>query len=273
MDLPEKRQKAIQICDLTYRYADGVQALAGISLEIDQAETVAIVGPNGAGKTTLMLHLNGILPQSGPSWWAKVSHGHSHSETGSAETGPTSGVWIDGIKVERKALPEIRKRVGLLFQDPDDQLFALSVIDDVAFGPINHGMSRDDAHRWAVECLQRVGLEHLANRPPNHLSFGERKRVCLAGVLACRPTILVMDEPTANLDPRARRRFIELTASLDMTKVIVTHDLEMVLEICGRAILIDEGRVVAQGVPAELFSNKELIEKHGLEVPISLARS
>lgn len=272
MDLPEQHEKAIRICDLTYRYADGVQALAGVSLEISRAETVAIVGPNGAGKTTLMLHLNGILPQARASWWAKVSHGHSHSENATTTTDPKGGVWIDGIQVEPKALPEIRKRVGLLFQDPDDQLFALSVIDDVAFGPMNHGMRREDALKWALECLQLVGLEDLANRPPNHLSFGERKRVCLAGVLACRPTIIVMDEPTANLDPRARRRFIELTASLNMTKVIVTHDLEMVLEICGRAILIDQGRVVAEGDPAELLSNKELIEKHGLEVPVSLAR-
>lgn len=272
MDLPEQPEKAIRICDLTYRYADGMQALAGISLEVARAETVAIVGPNGAGKTTLMLHLNGILPQARASWWAKVSHGHSHSENGTIATAPTGGVWIDGIKVEPKALHDIRKRVGLLFQDPDDQLFALSVIEDVAFGPINQGMSREEAHKWAMECLQLVGLEHLANRSPNHLSFGERKRVCLAGVLACRPTIIVMDEPTANLDPRARRRFIELTASLNMTKVIVTHDLEMVLEICERAILIDEGRVVADGNPSELFSNKELVEKHGLEVPISLAR-
>ena len=270
MDLAEQ---AIRISGLTYRYADGMQALAGIDLEIDRGETVAIVGPNGAGKTTLMMHLNGILPQQKSSWWAKVSHGHSHSESGVLQEpqAESSGVWIDGIKVGRKSLPEIRKRVGLLFQDPDDQLFALSVIDDVAFGPMNHGMARDDARKWAMECLQLVGLEHLADRPPNHLSFGERKRVCLAGVLACKPTIIVMDEPTANLDPRARRRFIELTKSLEMTKVIVTHDLEMVLEICGRAILLDGGKVVADGVPRQLLSDKELVEAHGLEVPVSLA--
>ncbi len=272
MDLPEKQAKAIRISDLTYRYADGMQAIAGINLEIARGETVAIVGPNGAGKTTLMLHLNGILPQTRASWWSKVSHGHSHAEGTSAQPASAGGVWIDGVKVEPRALPEIRKRVGLLFQDPDDQLFALTVIDDVAFGPNNQGMNREAAATWAMECLQLVGLEHLANRAPNHLSFGERKRVCLAGVLACRPSIIVMDEPTANLDPRARRRFIQLTASLEMTKVIVTHDLEMVLEICGRAILIDKGRVVAEGNPAELFSNKSLVEQHGLEVPISLSR-
>lgn len=266
---------AIRINDLSYHYADGTAALNCVNLTVNKGETVAVVGPNGAGKTTLILHLNGILPQARSSWWSALTHGHSHAPVSQqkveqASSATDSGVWIDGFRISAKTMSEVRKRVGLLFQDPDDQLFAMTVMDDVAFGPMNHGMSRDDAYRWSQKCLADVGLEQVANRAPNHLSFGERKRVCLAGVLACRPTTIVMDEPTANLDPRSRRRFIQLTTTLQMTKLIVTHDLEMVLEICDRVILMDQGRIIAEGVPRELLANQELIEKHGLEVPPSL---
>lgn len=267
--------EVIHIKDLTYQYADGTPALNRVSFVVNQGETVAIVGPNGAGKTTLILHLNGILPQPRAGWWTHLIHGHGHSHEPAtrpkSEPPEDSGVWIDGMKISSKTLNEVRKRVGLLFQDPDDQLFAISVIDDVAFGPLNHGMERAQAYEWSRQCLAEVGLDHVADRPPNHLSFGERKRVCLAGVLACRPSIIVMDEPTANLDPRSRRRFIELTKSLQITKLLVTHDLEMVLEICDRVILMDQGEIITQGKPFELLADKELIEKHGLEVPPSLA--
>ncbi len=266
--------EAIRLASLSYRYSDGVTALNDLNLSIHRGQTVALVGPNGAGKTTLLLHLNGIFPQAKAGWLASISHGHNHSGQGADKPVASSdqaGVWVEGLKVSPKTAPEIRRRVGLLFQDPDDQLFAMTVREDVAFGPINHGMDRKSALIWADECLAQVGLEHVGQRPPHHLSFGERKRVCLAGVLACKPTVLVMDEPTANLDPRARRRFLGLISSLNMTKLIATHDLEMVLEICDRVLLLDGGRLIADGSPIELLSNKELVEAHGLEVPPSLA--
>ncbi len=160
--------------------------------------------------------------------------------------------------------------MGLVFQDPDDQLFSTSVIEDVAFGPLNLGMTRAEALRWARECLARVELEDVADRAPHHLSFGERKRVCLAGVLACRPSVLVLDEPTANLDPRGRRRFIQLIRGLPATTLIATHDLEMVLELCNRTILLDAGRVVANGLTRNVLGDPNLLEAHGLEMPLSL---
>lgn len=272
-ETPTQFSDVIRLQNLTYCYDDGTVALNGISFSITEGETVAIVGPNGAGKTTLVLHLNGILPQSRLSWWSGLIHGHGHG-TGSSNSPKNrqrqGSIWVDGIELREETLLEIRKRVGLLFQDPDDQLFAMTVIEDVAFGPMNHGMDKTSAYAWARECLREVGLEALADRSPGHLSFGERKRVCLAGVLACRPSILVMDEPTANLDPRSRRRFIELTTRLKMTKMIVTHDLDMVVEICDRVLLMDQGLIVASGQPRELLSDSTLIEKHGLEVPLSL---
>ena len=159
---------------------------------------------------------------------------------------------------------------GCVFQDPDDQLFSTSVIEDVAFGPLNLGMSPAEARRVAGECLARVDLEGIADRPPHHLSFGERKRVCLAGVLACNPSVLVLDEPTANLDPRGRRRFIQLIRGLSATKLIATHDLEMVLEFCNRTVLLDSGRVVANGLTHNVLGDPNLLEAHGLEMPLSL---
>ena len=159
---------------------------------------------------------------------------------------------------------------GLVFQDPDDQLFCNTVIEDVAFGPLNLGMPPAEARRIAEECLERVDLAAEADRPPHHLSFGERKRVCLAGVLACRPSVLVLDEPSANLDPRGRRRFIRLIQGLGCTKLIATHDLEMVLELCRAVVLLDAGRVVADGPSRDVLGDAERLEQHGLERPLSL---
>lgn len=264
---------AIRLESLGYRYGAEKLALRSLDLAIPAGQCVALVGPNGAGKSTLLLHLNGILPDPQNKWLGILSHEHAGNGSKSAGQQVTSSgsVWIDGIRVTKKTAPEIRRRVGLVFQDPDDQLFAMSVLEDVAFGPINHGMSRSDALELAQECLTQVGLAHVGHRAPNQLSFGERKRVCLAGVLACRPTILVMDEPTANLDPRARRRFIELIGGLKMTKFLATHDLEMVLEVCDRAVLLDEGAIVADDVPVRVLSDRDLVERHGLEVPPSLS--
>jgi energy-coupling factor transporter ATP-binding protein EcfA2 len=257
----------VRVRGLEYRYPDGKEALRGVSLEIREGEAVALVGPNGAGKSTLLLHLNGLLPGRPRN---EVGHHHGLGLSGSNGKRPPS-VWIEGLEVNARHAAEVRRRVGLLFQDPDDQLFCTTVIEDVAFGPLNLGSSKAEARELAQECLARVDLQQAADRPPHHLSFGERKRVCLAGVLACRPSVLVLDEPTANLDPRGRRRLIHLIRSLPSTKLIATHDLEMVLETCPRTILLDQGQVVADGASREVLGNPALIEAHGLELPLSLA--
>lgn len=261
----------VQVRELSFRYLDGRHALRGVSFEIAPGEAVALVGPNGAGKSTLLWHLNGLLPGRPR---GQGVHAHTHARANVPEPAPreTPGpsVWVDGLAVDERNGPEIRRRVGLLFQDPDDQLFSTSVIADVAFGPLNLGKSKVEARRIALECLARVELIEAAERVPHHLSFGERKRVCLAGVLACEPSILVLDEPTANLDPRGRRRFMELIRGLGATKLIATHDLEMVLELCDRAILLDAGQVIADGNAAEVLGDPDLMETHGLEVPLSL---
>jgi cobalt/nickel transport system ATP-binding protein len=257
---------AVRIRDLVYRYPDGRLALRGVDLTIMAGESVALIGPNGAGKSTLLLHLNGLLPGK-----RGGSRGlHTHQGLARADANAGGSVEIEGIAVCERHAREVRRRVGLVFQDPDDQLFSPTVLDDVAFGPLNLGKSREEARRIARECLARVDLVEAADRPPHHLSFGERKRVCLAGVLACEPSILVLDEPTANLDPRGRRRFIELIRTLPATKLIATHDLEMVLELCHRAILLDAGLVVANGLVHHILGDPNLLEAHGLEMPLSL---
>lgn len=261
---------AVRVHSLSFRYPDGRHALRGVDLTILPGETIALVGPNGAGKSTLLLHLNGLLPGKGRS---PFEVGHTHTPGLSRAALPrkdTAQVWIDGLEVNARNAPEVRRRVGLVFQDPDDQLFSTSVVEDVAFGPLNLGLSPAEARRIAGECLALVDLEDAAERVPHHLSFGERKRVCLAGVLACDPSILVLDEPTANLDPRGRRRFIQLISSLPATKLIATHDLEMVLELCGRTVLLDGGRVVADGPTGKVLGDSHLLEAHGLELPLSL---
>jgi energy-coupling factor transporter ATP-binding protein EcfA2 len=261
---------AVRVSGLRYRYPDGNEALAGVDLTIAPGESVAVVGPNGAGKSTLLLHINGLLPGKGP---GALSAGHGHlfgtgSSNGRGARAPS--VWVDGLEVNDRNAPEVRRRVGLVFQDPDDQLFCNTVIDDVAFGPLNQGLGLGEARRIALECLAIVDLADACDRPPHHLSFGERKRACLAGVLACRPSVLVLDEPTANLDPRGRRRFIQLIGGLDCTKLIASHDLEMVLELCPRSVLLDSGQVIADGPSREVLGNASLMEAHGLEEPLSL---
>jgi cobalt/nickel transport system ATP-binding protein len=255
---------ALRVEDLSYRYPDGRLALRAVSFVIAKGEAVALVGPNGAGKSTLLLHLNGLLPGRG----GRNLHDHAGGSGSSAPSRPS--VWVDGIEANERNGPEVRRRVGLLFQDPDDQLFATTVLEDIAFGPLNLGRSRAEARSIALDCLGRVGLPEAAERMPHHLSLGERKRVCLAGVLACSPSILVLDEPTANLDPRGRRRFLELIDGLEATKLIATHDLEMALELCSRTILLDEGTVAADGPTRALLGDAALMERHGLEVPLSL---
>ena len=254
---------AVLVRDLSYHYPDGRQALRGVDLRIAPGESVALVGPNGAGKSTLLLHLNGLLP-------GKAMGLHAHAEANGAKRAATASVWVEGLEVNARNGPEVRRRVGMLFQDPDDQLFSTTVLDDVAFGPLNLGKSKSEARRIALEALARVELDGLSDRVPHHLSFGERKRVCLAGVLACEPSVLVLDEPTANLDPRGRRRFMEILRGLPATKLIATHDLEMALGLCPRVVLLDGGRVVADGPAREVLGNAALVEAHGLEMPLSL---
>jgi cobalt/nickel transport system ATP-binding protein len=256
---------AVRVRDLEYQYPDGRRALRGVDLAIMPGETVALVGPNGAGKSTLLWHLNGLLPGR-----ERAQPIHTHGSTRPGRNGPAPAVWIDGLEVNARNAPEVRRRVGLVFQDPDDQLFSPTVLEDVAFGPLNLGRTKAEARRIALECLARVDLADAAERMPHHLSFGERKRACLAGVLACEPSVLVLDEPTANLDPRGRRRLLALIRALPSTKLIATHDLEMVLELCGRTVLLDAGRVVANGLTRNVLGDPNLLEAHGLEMPLSL---
>jgi cobalt/nickel transport system ATP-binding protein len=257
----------VAVRSLSHRYPDGREALREVSFEVSAGESLALVGPNGAGKSTLLLHLNGLLPGRARSG---DGAGHSHGLPRRAKAGPPA-VWIDGLPVDEAHAREVRRRVGLLFQDPDDQLFSPTVLDDVAFGPLNLGLPPAEARALALEMLARMDLRGVADRPPHHLSFGERRRACLAGVLACAPSVLALDEPTANLDPRGRRRFLALIAGLPATKIIATHDLEMALALCGRAIVLDAGRVVADGPARDVLSDAALLDAHGLEVPLSLA--
>jgi cobalt/nickel transport system ATP-binding protein len=237
---------AIEVRDLHFRYHDGAVALQGVSFSVAAGECVGLIGPNGAGKSTLLLHLNGLLPES---WNGE------------------SAVLVDGRPLTRQTLPELRRRVGLLFQDPNDQLFCPTVFEDVAFGPQQLGLSQPEIRVRVAQALARAGLPGFEQRAPHHLSVGEKRRVCLAGVLACEPSILVLDEPTSSLDPRGRREIKELLRQIPITKLIATHDLELVVELCTRVIVLDAGAVVAEGPTVELLSDEELMLRHSLECP------
>lgn len=236
---------AVRICGLRYVYPDGTEALRGVDLEVVPGERVGLIGPNGAGKTTLLLHLPGLLRGKGE-------------------------VEVCGIPLRKDTLHEIRRCVGLVFQDPDDQLFMPRVYDDVAFGPMNLGLREDEIRERVREALRLVGMEGFADKAPHRLSFGERKKIALATVLSMRPEVLALDEPTSNLDPRGRREFIELIRGLEATVIVATHDMELVLSLCERAVLMEGGRVVADGPARELLADPELMYAHGLEVPPSL---
>lgn len=237
---------ALRIQDLEFSYPDGRPALNGVNLDIRPGEKVAILGPNGAGKSTLLLHLNGLLHGSG------------------------GGVSIMGSSVvedDRDALRRIRALVGLVFQDPDDQLFSPTVYDDVAFGPIYMGLPPDEIDARVHDALSRVGLGGYEDRMPFHLSGGEKKRVAIATVLSMRPGILALDEPSAGLDPRARRSLIDLIDDLDQTILTTTHDMYMVKEIFPRSVIMDGGRIVADAPTEDILSDPALLSKHGLEMP------
>jgi len=209
-------------------------------------ECNGLLGPNGAGKSTLLLHLNGLLPERLPR---------------------EPAIWIDGEPLAADTLDSVRQRVGLLFQDPDDQLISATVFEDVAFGPRQLGVEGPYLESLVAFCLGQVGLSGFEAREPHRLSHGEKRRVCLAGVLACKPSVLVLDEPTSDLDPRGRREFKTLLQSLPGARIIATHDLELVVDLCSRVLILDEGKLVAQGPTIPLLSDEPLMLAHGLEKP------
>lgn len=235
----------VELLDLSFAYPDGTQALSNISFRITHGESVGIVGPNGAGKTTLLTHLNGhVLPQTGE-------------------------VLIGEIPVAKNTREIVRRTVGIVFQNPDDQLFMTSVFEDVAFGPANIGLNGQVLKERVMDALKEVGCEGLAERPPHRLSMGQKKAVAIAGVLAMRPDILVMDEPSANLDPKSRRHLIKLLNGFHHTKIIASHDLDMIFEVCGRCMVLNNGQLRADGRSEEILTDKMFMEKNGLELPLS----
>lgn len=226
-----------------YRYPDGFEALCGVDLRIDSGEKVALVGPNGAGKSTLMLQLNGTL---------RPSHG---------------SVRVAGLAVGKDTIRHVRAEVGLVFQDPDDQLFSPTIFDDVAFGPLHMGLPADEVHRRVERALAAVGMAAFAHRVPHRMSLGQRKRVALATVLSMDPSILVFDEPSAGLDPRGRRELIALLRGQDQTMLVSTHDMRLVAEVFPRTVVMDGGIVAADGPTAQILADEALLEAHGLERP------
>ncbi|WP_089156846.1 energy-coupling factor ABC transporter ATP-binding protein [Micromonospora sp. NBS 11-29] len=236
---------SLDVRGVRYAYPDGLVALHGVDLTVPRGDRVALLGPNGAGKTTLVLHLNGILT-------------------------PTEGtVAVGGLTVtrDRDTLAEVRRRVGIVFQDPDDQLFLPTVAEDVAFGPANLGLRGAELAERVDEALAAVGMAEHRDRAPHHLSFGQRRRVAVATVLAMRPEILVLDEPSSNLDPAARRELAEILRTLPVTLLMVTHDLPYAAELCPRAVILDGGRIAADAPTPDLLSNPEILAAHRLELP------
>ncbi len=230
----------LSINQLSYSYPDGHQALQGITLKIHEGEKVALVGPNGAGKSTLMMHLNGIIQSKGE-------------------------IHVAGLPVKKINLPTIRAQVGLVFQNPDDQLFSPTVFEDVAFGPLHMGLPEQTVQANVEHALAKVGMSQYSQRLSHHLSVGEKKRIAIATVLAMSPEILVLDEPSAGLDPRARRALISLLQGMSITMLISTHDMGLVEELPPRMIIMDQGIIVADGPTKRLLANQSLLERHGLE--------
>jgi cobalt/nickel transport system ATP-binding protein len=233
----------LDVRGLAFAYPDGHQALYGVDLHVHRGERVALLGPNGAGKTTLVLHLNGIL------------------------TAGAGSVAVSGLPVKRENFQEVRRRVGVVFQDPDDQLFMPTVRDDVAFGPANLGVRGTELDARVVEALDRVGMVDFIDRPPHHLSFGQRRRVAVATVLAMEPEILVLDEPSSNLDPASRRELADIVTALDVTVLMVTHDLPYALQLCPRAVVLSDGVIVADGSTYDVLTDDALMSAHRLELP------
>ncbi|HEV7999631.1 MAG TPA: ABC transporter ATP-binding protein [Planctomycetaceae bacterium] len=251
-------ETVLEVNGLSFSYPNGRRALDNVRFTLRHGEILGIVGPSGAGKSTLLLHLNGLLP---------VRPQPTRASTNGA------AVHVAGLSVGAANLAEIRRRVGFLFQDPDDQLFCPTVREDVAFGPLNLGLTRAEAERRVADSLAAVGLEGFETRSTLQLSLGERKRVCLAGVIACQPLILALDEPFSNLDPRARRTLIDVLRRFDGSQIIATHDLDVVVDLCTRVIVLDGGTIRADGLPSVVLADAALMERHGLEVPLRLQLS
>jgi cobalt/nickel transport system ATP-binding protein len=239
---------ALEVSELAFQFAGGAPALRGVSFSVEQGECLAIIGPNGAGKSTLLLHLNGILPERATALSAGC-------------------VRVQGRPVTRENGAWVRRQVGVLFQDPDDQLFCATVAEDVAYGPEQLGHEPSEVARRVQNALAQVGLAGFEQRLPHQLSGGEKKRVCLAGLLAYDPSILVLDEPSAGLDPRSRRELIDLLRTLPATRLIATHDLALVAELCPRSVVLDHGTVVAIGPSKALLRNDAMMKAHGMELP------
>jgi cobalt/nickel transport system ATP-binding protein len=237
--------RILDVRALSYAYPDGKRALQDVTLYLEEGERVAVIGPNGAGKSTLFFHLNGIFQGEGE-------------------------IEILGEKLSRSTLASARKNVGLVFQDPNDQLFMPTVFEDVAFGPVNLGCSESEVRERVQEALRQTGMEGSETLIPHHLSVGQRKKVALAAVLAMRPRILAFDEPSSGLDPRSRRQLIELLKTLPQPQLIATHDLDLVMDVCRRAVILDGGRIVGEGAIPALFQQETLLTAHGLEKPLRM---
>ena len=239
--------KYLEISNLTYEYPDGYKALNEISFDLEEGDSLGILGPNGAGKTTLILHLNGILGELDGS------------------------IKLNNVEFVEDNLAEIRKTVGVVFQDPDDQLFMPTVLEDVMFGPKNFGFSEEASRENAEEALKMVGMNDYQEKAPHHLSFGQKRKVAIASVLASKPQLLVLDEPSSNLDPSSRRELIDILLSLEISIVLVTHDLPMALEICPKSIVVNSGLITENGKTKDLLTNNKVMKENRLELPYGFA--
>ena len=237
----------LQINDLNFSYPDGYEALKNINLGINKGDTLGVLGPNGAGKTTFILHLNGILGNLDDS------------------------IYINNLSINEENLKKIREKVGIVFQDPDDQLFMPTVLEDVMFGPKNFGYTNEEAESKAIEALEKVKMKEFLNKPPHHLSFGQKRKVAIASVIAINPELIVLDEPSSNLDPASRRELIEILKNLDVTIILVTHDLPMALEICDESIILNNGEIKTRDKTYSILTNEKVMKENRLELPFGFA--
>lgn len=246
MDSKASKKIDISVKNLSYSYPNGLLALNNICFDVYSGENVALVGPNGAGKTTLLLHLNGLIQNN------------------------TECITIAGTALNKKNMSELRKKIGIVFQDPEDQLFMSTVFDDVAFGPLNMDFSKDEVIKRVQIALNKMDIAGFEDRCPHHLSFGEKKKVSIATILSMTPDIFLLDEPTANLDPVGKRKMIHTLKSLKSTKIIASHDIEMLLELCDKAIVMNAGRIIKTGDASKILTDEKLLIDNGLEIPLSV---
>ncbi|MCK5599961.1 ATP-binding cassette domain-containing protein [bacterium] len=238
-------RNVIEIKGLNYKYPNGAQALRDLNLSVREGSKIGLIGPNGAGKTTFLLHLNGIISLD-------------------------PALTILGMPMNKKNVNSIRRQLGIVFQDPDDQLFSTTVFDDIAYGPLNMGLAKEEVIERTNKALSQVEMLKFSGHSPHHLSFGEKKRAAIATILSMEPEIMVLDEPSSNLDPKHRRQLIDILRSIDKTMIIASHDLEMIYELCDDTVLLNGGRIVTSGKTADILSNEELMLQNCLEVPLTL---